>query len=140
MKPKIFFVFALVLIGVTSGCTSAKFRLESDKQELMKGHRVVAEVTCTEATPRRYTTYRDRHFRILAMPPHIRWSANFRVDQVLKGEFSEPTVSLIDAKDAETSYSRFVFKVGKSYTVSFNPGANHEVKNLAILTREPAFP
>lgn len=132
MKPKIILSLALVLIFALTGCASAKFKVVSDKQRLTETHRVVAQVTCLEATPKHYTTFRDRYFRMLAMPPRTRWCATFKVNQVIKGSFSEPTFTLTDAKDAQATFSRFYFEAGQDYTVGFERTPHHAVKYLAV--------
>jgi hypothetical protein len=140
MNPKIILCLALVLSGILSGCASAQFKVVSDKQRLTKSRRIVAEVTCLEAAPRYYTTFRDRNFRILAMPPRVRQSATFQIDHVLKGESSDRTFALVDARDAETVYRPLAFQTGKHYTVGFSRIVNHQVKGLAVFDPKPAWP
>ena len=140
MKSKLILCLAFVLSGGLFGCASAKFKVVSDKQRLMKNHQIVAEVTCSESTFRHYTTFRDQYFRIGAMPPHTRWTVIFRVNQILKGNFSEKTFTMVNANDAKLPYSHFVFEAGKNYTVGFSGTANPEVKNLAVFGHEPKLP
>jgi hypothetical protein len=100
VKLKLLLGLALVLSGGLFGCASAKFKVMPDQQQLMKNHRVVAEVTCLVAKPTPYMTFRDRYFRIGAMPPHVRWTVTFQVNKILKGKLAEQTVTLVDSRIA----------------------------------------
>jgi hypothetical protein len=140
MKPKHIFCLALVSSVYLSGCASAQYKVVSDKQRLTENHRTVAEVTCLEATPRYYTTFRDRNLTTLAKLPRVRWSATFQVNQVLKGELSDQTFTLVDARDSETLYHPLNFKAGEHYTVGFSRIKNHTVKNFAVFDPKPAWP
>lgn len=137
MNPRLLLCLVLVLSLVLTGCTTAKFRVISDEQRLTENRCIVAEAACLEATPKYYTTFRDRYFRILAMPPHVRWSATFRMDKVLKGNCPVQTFTLSEAVDAESPYSRFAFKTGKNYLVGFNQISNGKVQDLAVFDRSP---
>jgi hypothetical protein len=140
MKPTRYHYLLLGLIGLLSGCASAQFKAVSDKQRLADSHRIVAEVTCLEATPRYYTTFRDRNLTMLAKLPRVRWSATFQVNQVVKGELSDQTFMLVDARDAETLYHPLNFRAGEHYTVGFSRIENHQVKGLAVFDPKPAWP
>ncbi len=109
-------------------------------QKLTKDHAIVAEVTCIEAKSRFYSTFRDQYLRVLAMPPHVRWTATFRVEHVLKGNSCDQTVTLIDARDASPPYDHFSFEAGKSYILGFNSASNKGLKGCAVLGHESGNP
>lgn len=136
MTPKLILCLALVLSGGLSGCASAKFKVTPDQQQLMKNHRVVAEVTCLVAKPTPYTTFRDRYFRIGALPPHVRWTVTFQVNKILKGKFAGQTVTLVDSRIAGNPYFHFYFEAGKIYTVGFNSASENEVNDFTVLGHE----
>lgn len=133
MKLKLLPCLALVLSGGLFGCASAKFNVMPDKQQLTDNHRIVAEVTCVEAKPTKYTTFRDEYLRIGAMPPRVHWTVTFQVNKILKGKFAGQTVTLVDTKIAGNPYFRFWFEAGKIYTVGFNSVSDNQVNGFAVL-------
>ncbi|HSY10413.1 MAG TPA: hypothetical protein VK840_05810, partial [Candidatus Dormibacteraeota bacterium] len=124
---------ALVLSGGLLGCASAKFKVMPDKLQLTDNHRIVAEVTCVEAKPTEYTTFRDEYLRVGAMPPHVRWTVKFHVDRILKGTLAEQTFTIVDCRIAGNPYFRFWFEAGKIYTVGFNSESDNQVNDFAVL-------
>lgn len=133
MKAKIIFCLALLLTGGLSGCSSAKFEMMPDLRQLTKSRPIIAAVTCIEAKPRLYTTFRDHNFRIGVMPPHVRWTATFEVNGILKGKFTGQTLRLVDSIKAGNPYSYFLFEAGKSYTVGFRSVSDKKVHGFAVL-------
>jgi hypothetical protein len=136
MKSKLLLGLALVLSGGLFGCASAKFKVMPDKQQLTDNHRIVAEVTCVEAKPTKYTTFRDEFLRIGAMPPHVRWTLTFQVNKILKGQFVGRSITLVDARIDGNPYFRFWFETGKMYTVGFNSVSDNQVNGFAVLGHE----
>ena len=139
LNPKLFFYLSVVLCFVLTGCVTAKFKVITDKKLLSESQRVVAEVTCLKATTKHYTTFRDSYLRIGAMPPRVRWSATFRINQILKGEYSGQTIILTDAEDAESAYSHFSFETGKNYTIGFNQASKGKAQHLTVFGQEPNY-
>lgn len=134
MNFKLILCLAPVLSSGLFGCASANFKVMPDKQQLTDNHRIVAEVTCVEAKPTKYTTFRDEYLRVGAMPPHVRWTVKFQVDRILKGKFTEQTFTIVDARIAGNPYFSFWFEAGKIYTVGFNSASDNQVNCFAVFS------
>lgn len=87
------------------------------------------------AQPRYYKTLRDE-FRMLAMPPRVRWTVDFHVDRVIKGDITMTAFRLSDARDRATPFSMsgFYFQTNISYKVGFDGIIEGNVRGLEILT------
>ena len=66
------------------------------------------------------------------MVPRVRWTAKFRVEQRIKGDYGPKTLMLWDAEDATTHWSRFRFVAGESYNVGFDKASYGRVKELTV--------
>lgn len=128
--------FAMLLVG----CAHDRFALTSDARRISDRHAFVADVTCTSATFRLYKTFRDE-FHMLAMPPRIRWTAEFRIDHVIKGDVTSSTFHLSDSRDRATSFSTsgIWFQTNASYRVGFDRISNGKVRGLEILAERKQF-
>lgn len=118
-----------------AGCAHQRFELVNDTQRLSDHHQVVAEVTCTFAKSSLYTTLRDE-FHVKAMPPRARWTAEFRVEQVIKGNITCQSFRITGARIDGPRYSTsgFQLRTNASYRVGFDRIASGEVRGLTILT------
>jgi hypothetical protein len=102
----------------------------------MADHCIVAEVTCLKAKAREYTTFREQYFSIGAVPPRVRWTVTFQVNKIVKGNFAEQTIAIVDARVAGNPYALYRFKVGTIYTVGFNSISDNTVRGFAVFGQE----
>lgn len=132
-------ITTLTLAVLLAGCAHRRFALTTDADRLHRQHRFVADVTCIDAQPRYYSTFRDQ-FHMLAMSPRIRWTADFHLDRILQGEITNRSFRLIDARNRATPFSvtGFFFQTNRTYRVGFDRIAEGEARGLEILATNTA--
>lgn len=125
----------LGVIIVLAGCAQDRFATTGDATRISERHRFVADVTCISAEPRYYRKLRDE-FHMLAMSPRVRWTVDFRIDRMIKGNIATTSFRLNDAQDKATPFSvnGFYFQTNGNYRVGFDGITDGEVRGLEILT------
>jgi hypothetical protein len=132
----------LLLTLLLPGCANRQFSVTNDVNHIFKRHRFVADVTCISSEPRHYNLPRD-DFHMLAMPPRVRWTVEFRIDRVIKGEAATNSFRLNDARNTANPFDLFAFgfETSQSYLVGFDSLTKGEVCGLEILgSNAPIFP
>ena len=128
-------------MALLAGCAHDRFAITSDARRISERHPFVVDVTCTSASHRLYKTLRDE-FHMLAMPPRIRLTAEFRIDHVIKGDVASSSFRITDARDRATPFciSGFWFQTNTSYRVGFDRITDGEVRGLEILAERKRPP
>jgi len=125
----------LPLTMLLTGCAHDRFAITNDAARISDRHTFVADVTCTSASFRFYKTLRDE-FHLKAMPRRIRWTVEFRIDHVIKGDVAATTFHLVDARDSATPFrSGIWFQTNVSYRVGFDRIVDGKVRGLEIFTQ-----
>lgn len=135
MKRTCILLSAVILSALAlTGCARWTYDTARDHSTLAWHHRFAADVTCTEAQSRQYSTLRDE-FHLLAMPPRIRWSVSFQVEQVLQGDLTNRCFRLVDARYRRSPFvSEGIFwHTNTTYRVAFDRITDGLVKGLVVL-------
>lgn len=115
-----------------AGCAKDRFAITQDAEGMTDRHSIIAKVTCTSASFRHDNTLRDQ-FHLKAMPPRVRWTAVFHIEQVFQGNVPTTNFLLDDARGFAREHNAALWlQTNVSYTVGFDRIKKGKVYGLEI--------